>query len=96
MLAPSPNSKIQLFNNINIDINYEHTLYFASVSAQNSFFSQWVVHSADKAMYVKENGRIRLPFTADTLIGCNYLRYQNTGYLNRWFLCFYKEYLLFK
>lgn len=91
MLAPSPNSKIQLFNNINIDINYEHTLYFSSVSAQNSFFAQWVVHSADKAMYVKENGRIRLPFTADTLMGCNYLRYQNTGYLNRWFYAFIKN-----
>lgn len=91
MLAPSPNSKIQLFNNINIDINYEHTLYFASVSAQNSFFAQWVVYSADKAIYVRENGRIRLPFTADTLIGCNYLRYQNTGYLNRWFYAFIKN-----
>ena len=91
MLAPSPNSKIQLFNNINNDINYEHTLYFASVSAQNSFFAQWVVHSADKAIYVRENGRIRLPFTADTLIGCNYLRYQNTGYLNRWFYAFIKN-----
>lgn len=91
MLAPSPNSKIQLFNNINIDINYEHTLYFESVSAQNSFFAQWVVHNADKAIYVRENGRIRLPFTADTLIGCNYLRYQNTGYLNRWFYAFIKN-----
>lgn len=91
MLAPSPNSKIQLFNNINIDINYEHTIYFASVSAQNSFFAQWVVYSADKAIYVRENGRIRLPFTADTLIGCNYLRYQNTGYLSRWFYAFIKN-----
>jgi len=91
MLAPTPNSKIQLFNNINIDVNYEHTLYFASVSNQNSFFAQWVVYSADKAIYVRENGRIRLPFTADTLIGCNYLRYQNTGYLNRWFYAFIKN-----
>lgn len=88
-----PNSTIKIYNNIPLNPAYEHTIYFANVSAQNAYFH--AVNPA-KAKYTLTNQTyqrvnkksMRIEKRAEDLCDCNYLAFQNTAFGNKWFYAF--------
>lgn len=85
----APNSTVRLLTGVPLDNTYKHTIYFASASAQQSFFSGKTAQTFTTQSYVRVNqGRIRLNICADDVYNCNYLMFQNTNFGNKWFYAF--------
>ena len=73
-----PSGVIQLFRGINLDNRYMHTIYFASETAQNTWFTSKVAYTYSAQMYTRHNGNtIKLKVPNDTVADCTYLRFQN-------------------
>ena len=69
-----PNSIIQLFKGINLDNRYMHTIYFASVSAQNTYFASKVFRSFQNVSYVRYTAnRVKLKCDATEIMDCTYV-----------------------
>ena len=84
-----PNSVIQLFQGINLDNRYMHTIYFANEAAQNSWFSGKVHRSYQAESYTRyTRNQIKLKVPADEVIGCTYLRFMNNRTVDKWFYAF--------
>ena len=84
-----PNSSIRILSDIPIDNGYEHSLYWGSSAAQYSYFAGKTRHSLNQYSFVKEaEGVIRVGINASSLYSCNYLMYQNTSYMSKWFYAF--------
>ena len=89
----APQGQIRLFSNVPIDDTYENTIYFENVSAQTSFFLGLTpVHQMLNCTRVR-NGVIKVNVVADKILGCNYMMFQNTGFINpnKWFYAFINE-----
>lgn len=85
----TPNGTIQLINNVALTPNYEHTIYFSSGSARDSYFAGKVVATFTGGSYTRVNkGVLRVPVAADTIYNVTYLRFNNSGFSNRWFYAF--------
>lgn len=91
MYAPTPDGEVQIFTSIPLDKEYNHTFYFLNESAQSAYFSSIGSTSYNNMMYIRQSGRLRAPVNSDALVGCNYLRYRNSQYLNKWFYAFINE-----
>ena len=88
-----PNSELRLLAGINIDQDYNHTLFFNSRERQAAFFKSRTVKTFDKLSYQrKERGYIRVNCIPEEVYGCNYMMYKNTNFdpqnLERWIYCF--------
>lgn len=84
-----PNSTLQLFKNINLDNRYLHTIYFASESAQDSWFSSRVFRTFNDLTYRRyESKAVRIEADATSLMGVTYLRFRNTRSGAKWFYAF--------
>lgn len=84
-----PNSVIQLFQGINLDNRYMHTIYFANEAAQNSWFSGKVYRTYQAQSYTRyARNQIKLKVPADEVIGCTYLRFMNDRTVDKWFYAF--------
>lgn len=85
-----PNTTIKLYSGIPLDNTYNHTLYFASISEQNSYFHGGLAKYtlANNSYQRVERGKMRIERKADDLYDCNYLAFQNTNYGNKWFYAF--------
>lgn len=84
-----PNSVVQVFKGINLDNRYMHTIYFASESAQNTWFTGKVFKSYEKMSYLRYGrNQIKVKDDATTLLGCTYLRFRNTRTDSKWFYAF--------
>lgn len=86
-----PNSTIKIYHNVPLDNTYEHTLYFASISAQNNYFHgggnvKYTLSAQSYQRVVK--GSMRVGVKADNLYDCNYLAFQNTNFGTKWFYAF--------
>ena len=89
MAYVQPNSIVQLFQGINLDNRYLHTIYFAGESAQNSWFSSRVYKSYQQLSYTRYTAnQIKLKDDATSLLGCTYLRFMNTRSSSKWFYAF--------
>lgn len=87
----TPDSTIKVYSNIPLDNTYEHSLYFESISAQNSYFhsSGHVKYSFQSNTYQRVNrNRLRVNVSVGNLYNCNYLAFQNSGFGNKWFYAF--------
>ena len=85
----TPNSVLQLFKGINLDNRYLHTIYFASESAQNSWFTGKVFKSYEGMSYLRYGvNQIKIKDEAASLLGCTYMRFQNNRAGDRWFYAF--------
>lgn len=73
-----------------LEKDYAHTLYFASKSAQHTYFSGKAKKTYTDFSYQRKDNTIRVPEHVDTLynLGCNYVMYQNTAYSDKWFYAF--------
>ena len=85
----TPNSTLQLFKGINLDNRYLHTIYFASETAQNTWFTSKVFKTYNDLMYRRyESKAVRVEADATTLMGVTYLRFKNTRTGTKWFYAF--------
>ena len=74
--------------NVPLENDYKHTLYFASVSAQTSYFSSKTKFSGSDFSYQRKDKIIRYPLDYDDLVGCNYVMYKNSAYSSKWYYAF--------
>lgn len=89
MAYVTPNSTLQLFKGINLDNRYLHTIYFASESAQNTWFSSKVYRTFNELMYRRyESNAVKLEADATSLLGVTYLRFKNSRASSKWFYAF--------
>lgn len=85
----APNGTIKILHDVPLDNTYQHTLYFASAAAQQSWFNNRVKYTLQNQYYTRLNrGIIRVAVLADNIYDCNYVMYQNTGFGNKWFYAF--------
>ena len=88
MSIVAPNGTIRFLSGVPIDSNYENTLYFASLSAQTSYFEGLTpTHIMYSCTRVRD-GVIRVNAVADTLLTCNYVMFQNQNFSSKWFYAF--------
>lgn len=84
-----PNSNIQILNQVPIDMSNTHTLYFSGIVDQVNYFASKVKYSFTSCTYTRQTpGYVKLPVSADRVFDCNYLRYQNTYFSDKWFYAF--------
>ena len=84
-----PNSTVKLLAGVPIDSSFDHTLWFANVNAQTTYFNSKAVRSFSAVSYVRKGrGVIKVEAPADQLYACNYMMFQNTSYSNKWFYAF--------
>lgn len=93
---PAPNTVVKILKGIELDRDLENTYRFASLSAQQNFFSspKRVKFQLENLQYLRtgENS-IKVEKDTASLYDCNYLMFQNTGYRDasgraRWFYAF--------
>ena len=87
----APNSIIRIMHNVPLDETYNHTVKFASKSAQETYFSGAgvVKYTLNNQSYQRvEKGKMRVEIKAEDLYDCNYLSFQNTSFGNKWFYAF--------
>lgn len=88
----NPNSTIKILHNVPLDNTYEHTIYFANASSQNSYFSGLAKYTFEAQTYQRvKRGYIRIAKNAETLYDCNYLMFQNSAFGTKWFYAFIKS-----
>lgn len=89
MAYVQPNSVIQLFKGINLDNRYMHTIYFASESAQNTWFTSKVSLTFQAQSYVRyTRNSIKLKADTTDIMDCTYLRFKNDRSVDKWFYAF--------
>lgn len=87
-----PNTNIKLLHNVPLDSTYDHTIYFASVNAQTSYFSGLTKYNLTGYTYQRVNNHtMKVGICADNIYDCNYLMFQNSSFGNKWFYAFIKE-----
>ena len=93
---PTPDTVVKILKGIELDRDLENTYRFASLSAQQNFFSarERVKFTLENMQYLRtgENS-IKVEKNTAALYDCNYLMFQNTGYKDtsgrtRWFYAF--------
>ena len=85
----NPNSTIILCKNVPLDDTYEHTIYFDTASAQETYFKSKAIVTLDNQTYQRvERGKMRVAVMAETIYTCNYLMFRNTAYGTKWFYAF--------
>lgn len=86
-----PNSIIKLCSGVPIDSSYKDTIYFASRSAQKTYFDSKVSRTMEKASFQRINGQqgvVRMNASAESIYNCNYMMFQNSNYGTKWFYAF--------
>ena len=85
-----PDGKLSLLAGINIDREYNYTLFFGSLSEQTDFFENYAerLNISDRVYQRKNSNSIRIKAVPELLYGCNYLMFQNSNYSNKWFYAF--------
>ena len=84
-----PNSVIQLFKGINLDNRYLHTIYFATSTAQNTWFTSKVYKSFQQQSYTRyTRNSIKIKSDATELLGVTYMRFMNDRSVDMWFYAF--------
>ena len=89
MAYVQPNSIIQLFQGINLDNRYLHTIYFASEAAQNTWFTGKVFKTYQQQSYTRyTRNQIKIKDDVTNLFGCTYMRFKNDRTVDKWFYAF--------
>ena len=94
MAYVQPNSRIEFFTDLGISQDYNDTLYFPTVQAKDTYFSNVSNRLAhvDRCYYTRDNrGFVRVELPMYTLIGAQYMRFKNTSYENKWWYAFVED-----
>lgn len=78
MAYVSPSGTIELMRGVNLDNRYMHTLYFASPTARDNYFTPLVTNSFTNQMYTRVNeGIIKVRAFCEDINNVTYLRFKN-------------------
>lgn len=85
-----PNSTVEIFGDLGLSPTHDDTLYFASTSAKDSYFSALnKLGTYSNLSYSRRNrGVIRIQAAMSTLVGASYMRFKNNSFENKWFYAF--------
>lgn len=86
-MAFTPSTIVYLCD-VPLENDLKNQLTFASVSAQISYFESKTIKSYTNFTYQRKDNIIRVPDHIDNLYNCNYVRYQNSNFSNKWFYAF--------
>ena len=86
-MAFTPSTVVYLCD-VPLENDLKNQLTFASVSAQTSYFESKTIKSYTNFTYQRKDNIIRVPDHIDNLYNCNYVRYQNSNFSNKWFYAF--------
>ena len=82
-------SSVTFYRNVNLDKTTGNTYYFASRTAQNTFFASKSYITVTGTSYLRENRMtIRVYQTMANMLQCDYLSFKNPQYENKTFYCF--------
>lgn len=90
----APDTTVRIMKNVPLDNTYDHTVWFTSKSAQETYFSGTgvVKYTLNDQYYQRvAKNKIRIEVSADNLYDCNYMSFQNTAYGSKWFYAFITE-----
>lgn len=84
-----PDSVVKILRGVPLDIEHEHTLWFATQAAQTIYFESCAVSTFTSVTYARKNrGIIKLQVPIATIKDCDYMMFKNTGFENKWFYAF--------
>ena len=84
-----PQSNIKLLHNVPLDTSYDHTIYFATATAQYNYFAGLTKYNLTNQSYQRVNkGKARVAQCADNIYDCNYMMFQNTAFGTKWFYAY--------
>lgn len=86
-----PQSHISIMKGIEWDSSYKNIRLFNNIGEQNTYMASHVVKTVTGATYVRKNGAIAVPGSADEYYNCDYLAFHNVGFTNKIFYGFIKE-----
>ena len=77
----SPNSIVKLCS-VDIDSTQENQIWFESELDQFLYFSGKKVRELTEFSYIKKDNALRVPLYIDDLTNCNYVMYQQNGFMH--------------
>lgn len=86
-----PNSTIQLMKNVPLNNRQTDTYFFGTRTLQTNFFAQFVPtgYTFQKQSYQRVNREYcKLKINPELVHECNYMRFQNTAFGDKWFYGF--------
>ena len=83
-----PSTTIRLFSGIRLNNKYHDTIYFSSLSNQNSFFSNPTFILTNQSYQRVSIGKLRINLSYEQVSNCNYLSFQNSAFSDKWIYCF--------
>ena len=86
-MAVTPNTILYLLKSP-LELDNKNQLTFASETAQHEYFLSLPKIEVDRISYQRKDSTIRFPAHIDSLIGYNYVMYQNENYTNKWFYAY--------
>ena len=87
MSAITPNTELRLMK-CPIESDNRNQLTFSSLSAQFNYFKNLPHMTVDNFTYQRKDSIIRYPAHIDSILGYNYVMYQNEEYTDKWFYAF--------
>lgn len=89
MAYVAPNSRAIFYKNTGLSPNYDNTLYFSSNSAKDDYFGSLGGFDTSRLSYQRENrNTIRVETNIINLYNCDYMRFKNDSFENKWFYAF--------
>ena len=83
-----PQTVFEVLKDVPLTSTYQHTILFDSLTEQDTYFNSKVKKRFTDFTYVRQNKNVRLPIISDTIYECNYCRFKNVGYGDKWFYGF--------
>ena len=83
-----PQTVFEVLKDVPLTSTYQHTILFDSLVDQDTYFKGKLKKRFTDFTYVRQNKSVRLPIVADTIYECNYCRFKNVGYGDKWFYGF--------
>lgn len=84
-----PDTHLEFFQNLNIDSDYENTIYFPTTQAKDDYFAQLPSIKTPRCTYQREKrGYCRVEIPIGQLYGRCYMRFRNNQFENKWFYAF--------
>lgn len=85
----TPITTVQLMNNVPLFPDNTNQIYFDNATHQNQYFTSRVYKTSNNLSYQRDYQVYALQAEYDnTITSCNYLRYRNNNYGNKWFYAF--------
>lgn len=87
----SQDSTLYVLRDVPLDITYNHTILFNSVTEQETYFKSKVKHTFEKYSYLRPQKSIKVGKNSDELYDCNYLYFKNNSYGQKNWFAFIKD-----